>query len=50
VCVRRTLTQAEELRACIAEYSDLAVWAAVADAAGDPVVHMDAGDVMAAGY
>lgn len=32
--------QADDIRACIQEYADLAVWTAVAGADGHPVVHV----------
>jgi hypothetical protein len=41
-------TQSDELRACITEYAELAVWTAVADADGDPMVVIDAADLGAA--
>ncbi len=44
------LLQAEELRKCVSEYAELAVWVAAADQDGNPVVHIEATDLMAAGF
>ncbi|KAJ9507934.1 hypothetical protein QJQ45_021173 [Haematococcus lacustris] len=37
--------KAEEIRACIQEYADLAVWTAVEDMDGNPVVHVPDEDI-----
>lgn len=45
VCV-----QGDQLRGAIAEYAELAVWSAVSDQDNNPVVHIEAADLSAAGY